>query len=179
MKAMAQFLIKENEATHIVEYGVVLSGGAFDRGNAAALLYKNGDIQQFVCTGKNQSPDLKAFGTDTLESDLTKLQMTKQGVPDSLIYLIKEGTSTLEESEAILTFCKNNSIKEIAIISSKFHTRRVHQVFTQKFKKDKIEVFIYGAPSSVYKELEWWQNEYGLIALNNEYIKQLYYLLKF
>ncbi|MEZ4915694.1 MAG: YdcF family protein [Chitinophagales bacterium] len=179
MKGMANFLIAENEANHTLNYGFVLSGGAFDRGNKAASLYKEGKILQFMCTGKNQSPDLKALGTDTLESDLTKLQMVKQGVPDSLIYLLKEGTSTLEESEAILVYCKTNNIKEIGVISSKFHTKRVHQVFTKKFKKEGIEVFIYGAPSSMYNEMEWWQNEYGLIALNNEYIKQLYYLVKY
>lgn len=178
MRGMANFLIVEKETNHTLKYGFVLSGGAFDRGNKAALLYQEGKILQFICTGKNQSPDLKALGTDTLESDLTKLQMVKQGVVDSLIFLLKEGTSTLEESEAILAYCKTNKIKEIGIISSRFHTKRVHQVFTKKFRKEGIEVFIYGAPSSMYNEMEWWQSEYGLIALNNEYIKQLYYLIK-
>ncbi|MEZ4929226.1 MAG: hypothetical protein R2777_04355 [Chitinophagales bacterium] len=43
-----------------------------------------------MCTGKNQSPDLKALGTDTLESDLTKLQMVKQGVSDSFNICLKK-----------------------------------------------------------------------------------------
>lgn len=178
MRSLAEFLIVENEV-NFVEYGVVLSGGAFDRGNKAAELYIEGKIAKFICTGANQSPDLKALGSDTLESDLTKLQMIKGGVPDSVILLLKKGTSTLEESEAILLFAKERDLEEIVIISSKFHTRRVKQVFLNKFREQGIDVLIQGAPSSSYEELKWWENEYGLIALNNEYIKQLYYLIKY
>lgn len=177
LRGFAQYLIV-NEPFEHCQYGFVLSGGAFDRGNKAAELYNTGKIEKIICTGANQSPDLKAFGTDTLESDLTKLQIMKSQVPDSAIELLKKGTSTQEESEAILAFCLNNNIKEIVLISSSFHTRRVKQVFKKKFKEANIATYIQGAPSSVYNEMKWWQNEYGLIALNNEYFKIAYYKLK-
>lgn len=178
LKGLAKYLIVENEFTYI-ENAFVLSGGAFDRGNKAAELWNSNKINKIICTGANQSPDLKVLKFDTLESDLTKLQIIKNGVPEEQVSLLKLGTSTLEESEVILKYCIENNIDEIVLISSKFHTKRIQQVFKKKFKKENIQIYIVAAPNSVYNEMEWWENEYGLIALNNEYIKQLYYLFKY
>ncbi|MCD8529246.1 MAG: YdcF family protein [Chitinophagales bacterium] len=175
--SFARYLMVEDTFASI-ENGFVLSGNAYDRGTHAATLYNKGKIRKIICTGENQSPDLKVFGNEYYESDLTKMQMLKNNVPDSAIIILKKGTSTLEEADAILAYCKENNIDEIALISGKFHTRRVQSVFKKKFKKENIRVLISGAPSSAYNELQWWQNEYGLIALNNEYIKLFYYRFK-
>jgi uncharacterized SAM-binding protein YcdF (DUF218 family) len=178
-RVVANYLIVETNYNSI-EYAFVLSGGAFDRGNKGAALYHEGKVKHFVCTGANQSPDIMALGIDTLESDLTKLQLVKMGVPEAAITLIKEGTSTLEEAEIILSFCKAQGLDSILLISAKFHTRRVYQVFTkQQFTEAGIYVCFQGAPSSLYDEMNWWKSEYGLIALNNEYLKQLYYLVNY
>ena len=178
LKGFARFLIVENEFVQ-VEYAFVLSGNAFDRGNKAAELYHKGKVATFVCTGANISNDIKSLGLDTLESDLTHLQLLKNGVPETQIINFSKGTSTIEEADFILSYCLENGIIEVVVISSKFHTRRVYQVFRDKFAKQGIDVFIAGAASSRYIEEEWWENEYGLIALNNEYLKQLYYLMKY
>lgn len=177
LKNVAAFLIKEDDFTYI-ENAFVLSGGAFDRGNKAAQLWSDKKIKKIICTGANQSPDLKVLQKDTFESDLTKIQIVKNGVPENNVSLLKKGTSTLEESEAILNYCIENGINKTVIISSKFHTRRVNQVFRKKFNAENITIYIVGASSSQYNEMKWWKSEYGLIALNNEYLKQLYYLLK-
>lgn len=178
LKGFAGFLIVESEFEQ-VEYAFVLSGNAFDRGNKAAELYHQGKVVTFVCTGANISNDIKSLGLDTLESDLTRLQLLKNGVPETQIINFPIGTSTMEESDFILSYCRENHIVELVVVSSKFHTRRIHQVFTDKFAEQGIGVFILGASSSMYIEEEWWGNEYGLIALNNEYLKQLYYLMKY
>lgn len=176
MRSFANFLIVETSFDY-VEYGFILSGGAFDRGIKAANLFHDGEVAHLVCTGGNQSSDIKALGIDALESDLTKLQLVKLGVPEEAITVIKKGTSTFEEAELILVFCKMQHLDSILVISSKFHTRRVHQVFTKTFDEEGISVSIQGASSSNYDELNWWKSEAGLIALNNEYLKQLYYLI--
>ena len=171
------FLIVENSFLQI-DNAFVLSGGAFDRGNKAAELINSNKITKIICTGANQPPDFKALKIDMLESELTRKNIISQIADSSKVYLIKRGTSTLEESEIILDYCKINGIDSCVIISSKFHTRRIKQVFVKKFARENITVFISGAPSSSYDEKNWWKSENGLIALNNEYIKQLYYLFK-
>lgn len=178
LRGLGNYLMVEDYFDY-VEYALVLSGGAYDRANWAADLFHEGKVSKFICTGENQSGDLKSFGIDTLESDLSELQLLKNKVPQESILKIKKGTSTQEESDVVLSYCLNHDIKELVIVSSKFHTRRVKQVFKKKFANEGIEVYITGASSSVYNEEEWWKNEYGLIALNNEYLKQIYYLFKY
>lgn len=178
LKALGNYLIVEDKITYI-ENAVVLSGGAFDRGNKAAELWHEKIISTIICTGENLSPDLKALNIDTLENQITKTQLIRKGVPNENIYLISKGTSTFEEAEVILNYCLRNELKEILIISSKFHTKRIQQVFKNKFKENGIQVSIAGASSSNYEEMKWWESENGLIALNNEYIKLFYYFVKY
>lgn len=177
LKSLGSFLVCENELKPVT-YTFVLSGGPWDRGNEAVRIFKKGFADTLVCTGENIPADFKALGLGMLESEITQKNMLNQQVPSSNILLVKKGTSTQEESDAILQFCKSRKVKEAIVLSSKFHTRRIKQVFKKRFEAEGIKIIVHGAPSSQYNEMAWWQNEYGLIALNNEYIKQVYYLLK-
>lgn len=177
MRAAGNFLIYEDDLKKVT-YAFVLSGGPWDRGNEAVRIFEKGFADTLVCTGENIPHDFKALGLDMLESEITEKNMLNKGVPKSQILLLKKGTSTREESEEILAFCKSRSVKSIIVLSTDFHTRRIKQVFKNKFEKEGIEVIVWAAPSSKYDAQNWWKSEDGLIALNNEYIKQLYYLVK-
>ena len=178
MRGFGNFLIAADEPQH-VPVAFVLSGGPFDRGREAARLYHLGMIDTVICTGETVPQDIIALGLDHSEGDITKILMTNQGVPEDRIVLIEEGTSTLEESDIILAYCKQRGITKVGVISTQFHTRRVRRVFEDKFKKEGIEVLIFGAKADAYDEQAWWKSEYGLINLNNEYIKIGYYWLKY
>lgn len=178
LRQFGAYLIVENEFS-FVENAFVLSGSALDRGAKAAVLFNEKKIAHVWCTGANLSPDLRAIGIDTLESEVSKSKLLSEGIPDSAITLLPQGTSTMEESKCILDLCVQNDITEIVIISSSFHTRRIKQVFTQTFKDRNIVFYIQGAASSQYNEEDWWTKEEGLIALNNEYIKLIYYWWKY
>lgn len=162
-----------------VEHAFVLSGQAKERGTLAAELSNQGKIGKIICTGANQPPDLAVYESDLLESDLTVMQISKLAKnPDLKVSALKVGTSTKEEADAILEYCLQNKVYTALIISSLFHTRRIHNTFSKKFRKHDITILIAGAESEMYDEKEWWKSEYGLIALNNEYIKLTYYRLK-
>lgn len=178
LASFSNFLIVENDFEHI-ENAFVLSGGAFDRGNHAAKLYNENKISNIICSGENKPPNFKAVNLDILESEVTQQNIRQQIADTNSLQLLKIGTSTIEESEAILNYCKQNKLKECLIISSKFHTRRIKNTFHKKFEQAGISVFISGANSSSYNENKWWQSENGLIALNNEYIKLMYYFVKY
>ncbi|MFM7234971.1 MAG: hypothetical protein ACKOZM_10295, partial [Flavobacteriales bacterium] len=63
--------------------------------------------------------------------------------------------------------------------SSAFHLRRVRMVFEDKFFDAGITVHFLGAAPIEYNELNWWNNEEGLIMTNNELVKLLYYMVKY
>lgn len=176
-KSLAEYLMVEDDISY-VENAFVLSGNAFDRGHKAAELYHEGKIAHIICLGANQSNDLRSLGIDTLESEVTQIQLIREGVPSDAISLFPIGTSTAEEAEFVLSYCLKKELTEFAVVSSCFHTKRVEQVFRKSFEEKGITVYIIGAPSSLFDESRWWESEYGLIALNNEYLKQLYYLVK-
>jgi hypothetical protein len=177
LRGAGNFLIAEDDLKPST-YAFVLSGGPWDRGNEAVNIFKRKFADTLVCTGENIPHDFKALGLNMLESEITEKNMLNQDVPKSNILLIRKGTSTQEESEEILAFCKKRAVKQIIVISTDFHTRRIQQVFKKKFRHEGIEVIVRAAPGSSYDAQQWWKSENGLIALNNEYIKQLYYLVK-
>lgn len=179
LKGAGNFLISETNNLEPAEIIIVLSGGAYDRGMHAAELYEDGLAPELVCPGGNTPPDFEALGMEMLESELTKHFMTELGVPEEKILVLPEATSTLEESEVVLDYMKTEGIESCIIVSSKFHTRRVRGVFEDKLEDAGISVQISGAPSQVYDENAWWTNEYGLLSVNNEYVKLLYYWLKY
>lgn len=177
MRCAANFLICEDAPTQ-TQIVFVLSGAPQERSMKATELFKNGFCKKIICTGANHPQDFAALGMDMTEGELTKLALTRLNVPDSAIEVLKEGTSTLEESDAILKYCLEKKINQIEIVSSKFHTRRVRSVFKDKFAEKNIEVKIIGASAVGYEENKWWESEYGLLALNNEFVKLFYYAFK-
>ena len=133
----------------------VLSGDAWDRGNEAAKLYNDGLTNHIICTGENVPRLFLIAKIEYLESELTKMHLLSLGIPEDKIILLKKGTSTREESDYILDYCLQNNLKKVAVLSTKFHTRRIKRTFVGKFKKNNIELIIRGAPSTGYDEDYW------------------------
>lgn len=178
LRSCATFLIREDSLQH-ADAIFVLSGGGYDRGNLTAKLYDEGWAPKIVCTGGNELPELCVFDIDTLESDMTRVNLLQHGVPDSVIVMIRQGTSTKQEANIIFDYCKRNKFKRVIIVSSKLHTYRVQDVFREKLNENGTALVVRGAPSSRFSELEWWKTENGLIAINNEWIKTFYYWIKY
>ncbi len=178
LQAAGGYLIYEDElaAAPVV---VVLSGDPYDRGREALKLYKEGMASKIVCTGANASHNLLALGTDYIESDLTCRFLLNHGVDSLDVVSVREGTSTLEECGVIINYCETNRIDTVIVVSTRFHTRRVHNYFAPRFAKHNIKLIVRGASSSLYREDNWWKFEDGMIMVNNEYMKLLYYRLHY
>ena len=157
----------------------VLSGNAFDRGNEAIKLFKEGYSEKIYCTGQNIPAKLASLGYPYSEARITQTNILRNGVPYKNVLAIFKGTSTLEESEIILTFCKNNEFEKAIIVTSDMHTRRVKMVFKELFNKNDIQTIIQGAPHSYYTLNKWWKSEDNFIVVLGEYAKSLYYLWKY
>ncbi len=170
-------LVYENKMEHVPAL-FILSGGAWDRGNEAIRLYHEGYVEKIICTGENIPTLFKIAKIDYFESELTKMHLLNEGIPENDILLILKGTSTKEEADYILEYCRENNIKKLAVLSTKFHTERIKQTFKKRFEDEGLQLIIRGAPSSSYDENEWWKSENGLIFVNNEYIKIVYYKIR-
>ncbi len=177
MRVFGNYLIQEDELT-TCEALFVLSGNPKDRALEASRLLKAGYAPKVVCTGESVHRILLVVGDSTDEAGLSRIELLAAGIPDNQIEILHIGTSTREESEAILAYCKTQGLKKIMVVSDKFHTNRIDYAFRDVFEDAGIQLVLRGCPSTAYSENNWWANEEGLIMVNNEYIKLLYYYIK-
>lgn len=178
LSAVGNSLIDEDPVRR-VELLVVLSGGGWDRGNEAGRLFHQGFAPRVLCTGANKVPDLLAWGITTTESEVTKKNLRRNHIPDSCIVVVSQGKSTQEEKEVILTYCKEKGIQDIMLLTSRHHTGRCRNVFSEAFTQQGIRICLRGCASSLFDESRWWESEEGLIAVNNEWMKHLYYFITY
>jgi uncharacterized SAM-binding protein YcdF (DUF218 family) len=158
----------------------VLGGNGFERGKGAALLAQEFPTAQFICTGGGDTlNEMRAMGLQFTSAQLTRKCMIETGVDSIRVFELGEATSTFEESEEILSYCINNNLKEISVVSSDFHIHRISMVFGKKFQEKGIRVHFFGTETKDFKAQSWWTFEAGLITTFNEYIKIVYYMFKY
>lgn len=190
LSGIGNFLIKETPLEK-ADAIFVLGGNISDRPVLAAKLFHDGYGDVIVPLGANFdfvqealigcNPDCDEENCNPCKPDALLMQEIledKLNVPFEAIVPLPKGTSTKEESDAILQFSLDNHYKTIIVVSDLFHLRRISNVFIDQFEEQGIQVILRGSKSSSYNESAWWQYEQGLIMVNNEYIKLLYYWLK-
>lgn len=156
----------------------VLGGGAKARGQKAAEIWKKGYAPIVYCLGKPNYKEWEMMGFKPKELNLTRPYVVEAGVPDSLVQNITQGTSTHEERELILAMARKHHYQCVIVVTSEMHSRRVHQHFQKRFQQAGVGIILVGASDTGYSPDNWWTREDGLIFVNNEYIKLIYYLLR-
>lgn len=178
LRGVGSFLITEDPPCK-VDAVYVLGGSAELRGREAAAVYRAGWSGRFRFTGAPVPSPLLVEGIHHTEAWQTRAVAVQHGVPDSLALALNVGTSTWEEAGAILADTRLSGFDTVMIVSSRFHLRRIRHVFKERFRKQGVIVVLHGAQSGAYDEARWWENEDGLLMVNNEYVKLVYYLLRY
>ena len=122
----SRFLFDQSASITQNQYGLILGtskyllGGGnnayFDhRIQAAALLYQAGVINQIICSGDNLSD--KYYN----EPKAMSKALQALGIPDSVIWLDREGLNT---KQSVQNYIKNYDIISVTIITQKFHNQR-------------------------------------------------------
>ncbi len=177
LRGIAGFLEKTDYPAQ-VDAAFVLSGAAKERTAMALTLYPS-YTPQLITTGGVVSQSLQAMGIHYTESEVMRDALLNGGVDSLHVSILPKGTSTFEESEAILGYCLTKGYRRIMVISSLHHTRRINGVFRKKFRNAGIEILIQGATPIEYDPASWWLDEDGLIFVVNEYAKLMYYAWRY
>lgn len=178
LRTVSEFLVKEDPRTSS-DAIYVLGGAPLERGQEGARLLASGLAPVVFCTGELVPSVLVAEGIDRTEGELTRNVAIEAGADPDKIKLIDIGTSTWEESVAVIEHAVQAGYTNITVVSTEFHLRRVRRVFRQQAEGTSIQVHVRGAPSLVYDRNHWWESEEGLLMVNNEYVKLLYYWLRY
>jgi uncharacterized SAM-binding protein YcdF (DUF218 family) len=178
LRGVGNFLITA-DAIEPSDAVYALGGSPLERGAEAAHLLRAGMAPVAYCTGLNVPASLQAEGLLITEAEQTRKVALKAGAHPAQVELLVVGTSTWEESEAILLHARQQGYKSIILVSTEFHLRRVGRVFRKRFAREGVDVRLHAAPSVAYNSERWWESEEGLLMVNNEYVKLLYYWIKY
>jgi uncharacterized SAM-binding protein YcdF (DUF218 family) len=180
LTGVAEVLIV-NDEPHPADIIFLLNGDFNTRPFKAAELYKQGLAPLVVIARSEDLPAVKA-GLLPNDTDVSVGVLKKAGVPsDKIVVLPFTGgvTSTFDEATALHRYMETTHISRVILVTSSFHTRRAKWIFNRELIGLPVTLEMVAVPYSSFDQTNWWKNESGLITLDNEYIKLVYYLFKY
>ena len=148
LKKMGRYLVVE-KTSPTADLIVVLGGGTGSRVDKGVDLYHQKIGRRLLMTGEghyfNQAyPDIMAN------------YAKEKGVLDKDIYKAKS-TSTTVDAQKTIQLLQRNNWKSVAVVTSRYHTRRSYATFKKAFKNHPYKLYIYGANDGINYDC-WWQD---------------------
>jgi uncharacterized SAM-binding protein YcdF (DUF218 family) len=153
---------------------VVLGGDGPERLLHAAELYKKNFASNVWITGNMPFPTLPSL----FEGELARDLLIKFNVPSNSITMLKS-TSTWEDSLAVAANAKLRNVKSILLVTSWYHSRRALNAFERNVASHGIALGFSAPATPTFTAKDWWESEYGLTKVIEEYIKMVRYLFKY
>ena len=180
LTGLASFLIID-DAPQAADMIFVLAGGIETRPFHAAELYQRGLGPLIAISRVEETPTVE-MGLYPDPIDVMVSVMRELGVPDDdIIVLPFEGgaSSTHDEAVALRHYVDAHAVERVILVTSAFHTRRGRWTIERELSDSSVTLQVSAAPEREFDEMNWWQRERGLISFTNEYIKLLYYLVRY
>jgi uncharacterized SAM-binding protein YcdF (DUF218 family) len=157
---------------------IILGGRPGLRAPAAARLFHEGIAPRIVYMDvKHPEPEL---GPTLSEGEVTHRLLLSNNVPETALTMLGANiATTYDESCNVRAWLASNSAKCILIPTDLSHTRRARWIFRRQLKGAHTEVRILALVPGSYGITNWWLNESGLIAFQNEWMKSIFYHFKY
>jgi uncharacterized SAM-binding protein YcdF (DUF218 family) len=154
---------------------VVLGGHPELRAVEAARLYHLGIAPRILYMDVKIPPGLDP-GIMPSEREETRRLLVTNNVPESAMTAIGGAVAnTYDESLAVRAWALQNGAKSILITTDLFHTRRARHQFKKEFKATGVQVRVHAVIPPDYGVNNWWRQEDGFLAFQNEILKSVYY----
>ena len=147
---------------------VVLGGGLEIRPFIAAELWRRGLADKILISQ----------GSDPSNNELNRL--LNLGVPAGAIEKFGiASTNTRDEAVALREWAERNAASVFIIPSEIFSARRVRWIFHRQFSGAAVSIEVPSFEPLDYARWNWWKTEKGLVAFRTEFLKYMYYRLKY
>ena len=182
--AGARYLIKEAPLDK-ADVIVVLSGSATfkERTREAARLFFAGRARRILITNDNeQGPWSSSDQRNLFFYERSLEQLRNAGVPsESIEVLMQPVTSTYDETEVVRNYAQQHGLHSILIVTSAYHSRRALWVFTRVFRDTGIQIGLDAVPPGQQSPspATWWLRLRGWQQVPTEYVKMVYYLIRY
>lgn len=177
LRAMASYLHVE-DSLRPSDLMVLLGGENESRPFYAAELYRR-SLAPRILLPRIQPKPYEEMGIAPSEAEIAKKILLAKGVPEkAIVTLDREVESTYEEGQALREYLTVHPARRIIVVTSGYHARRARWVMTRALG-DEVEVLVAAAPPWRFEEDRWWEDEDGVVTYFEEYLKFLYYLIKY
>jgi uncharacterized SAM-binding protein YcdF (DUF218 family) len=157
----------------------VLGGGVEVRPFAAAEYYRKGLINK-ILVADVRSRRTEDIGVVLSHVSLNRRVLMRLNVPESAIENFGDKVSnTNEEAIALREWAVRNSARRLIVPTEEFSARRVRWIMQRAFAGTGIDVRVPGLVDPDLSRAEWWKDEKGVVAFQNEVIKYVYYRVKY
>ena len=158
---------------------LLLNGDYNTRPFQAAALYRQG-LAPLILVAQAEAQPAEALGLVRNDTQISIAVMEAKGVPaDRIVLLPGPVTSTYDEAVALRNYAAAHPLHSVLLVTSAFHTRRADWIVTRELAGLDVSLEVSAVPYDGFDATNWWQSENGLIALNNEYVKLVYYYWKY
>ena len=86
---------------------------------------------------------------------------------------------TIDEANELAKYVKEHRTHSVILVTSDLHSRRSRFTFRKALDGTGVKLSMAPIPDLKYGAQDWWHSEDGIIGLQNEYIKLLYYYYKY
>ncbi len=160
------------------EYVFVLPGDEETRPFVAAALVRKGWAHHVLVPQVYVDPADEQITAPAHEVIAKVLQL--RGVPEERITILQAAsTSTFEDVAALDRFLQSHSQARVLVVTSNFHTRRTAWVLSRALGPRFQQVHLVGTPYERLVPEQWWTSCWGFQAVTSEYLKLLYYALRY
>ena len=168
-----------SDAVSSADAAVVLGGGLDGRPFAAAELYRQG-LVKMVLVSQVGDDRAVAIGVGPGHTDANRQVLLRLGVPATAIETFGiANKNTKDEAMALRAWAERHHPSALIIPTEIFAARRVRWMFNREFSEQPVQIEVASFDPPNYARTNWWQNEYGIIAFQNEILKYIYYRLKY
>jgi uncharacterized SAM-binding protein YcdF (DUF218 family) len=182
--AAAHLLIVNSELAS-ADAIVIMSGSStyLERADWAAKLYREGSAPVVILTD-----DKLISGWDRKEErnpyfyELAARELKKRGVPESKIQVVSDiALGTYEESLGVRDYATAHKLKRLLIVTSAYHTRRTLWSLRHACEGSGIEIGIDSPPPGWQTPApsRWWMRRWGWKVVAGEYVKLIYYWMRY
>jgi len=176
----AKFLVTQDQLEQ-ADLIYLLNGDPNLRPFRAAELYHRALAPVVAIARAGDSP-MVTLGLQANTTDMCIGVLTKLGVPPANIVQLKSPGgvgSTFDEAQMLRAYMRQHSLHTAIIVTSAFHTRRAGWAFRRVLRDTPAHVMMSPIEDRKYTVSNWWTKEDGQIAVNDEYVKLGWYMLRY
>jgi len=156
---------------------IIVLSGCTERFKHSVRLYKQGYAGNIMITASNEPLELANVHLDW--EWIIRDAARQEGIPEAALLIVEDITSTYDEACFTRKIMLEKGFKSAIVVSSPYHMRRVRMIFEKVYKRSGISLYYSPVEESWFQVEKWWTREGELVAVVNEYIKLVFYWLKY